>query len=170
MKTVIPLCGSDNAGKTKTLKAFFGVEHIQRLKPMQLLEKHLDGKTVYAAGPTSPHELANDFCNADEVKKRINKRLKKCDERAQGRDYFLIIPFTMSVEDGKVNEKCILEPIEWLRAMGIRVFPVYLRKIDTDLLDAKNALMRKVAAPIIESKKDEEDRQAKELEDIIWKL
>jgi hypothetical protein len=170
MKIVIPLCGSDDAGKTKTLKVFFGVEHIRRLKPMQLLEKHLNGKTVYAVGLTSPHELANDFCNVDEVKKRITKRLKKCDKKAQGKDYFLIIPFTMSVENGKINEKCILEPIEWLKAMNIRVFSVYLRKTETNFLEAKDALMRKIATPIIESKIGEEDRQAKELENITKRL
>lgn len=170
MKTAILLCGSGDAGKTRTLKVFFGVRRIRRLKPMQLLERHLDGKTVYAVGPTSPQELANDFCNAEEVKKRIGKRLKKCDEKAQGKDYFLIIPFTMSVKDGRINEKCILGPIEWLRTMNIRVFPVYLRKTETILLDAKDALMRKISAPIIESKKGEEGRQAKELEDTIKKL
>lgn len=170
MKTVILLCGSDNAGKTTTLKVFFGVRHIRRLRPMQLLERRLDGKTVYAVGLTSPHELANDFCNVEKVKKRIGKRLKKCDGTAQGKDYFLMIPFTMSVEDSEVNEKCILEPIEWLRAMNIRVFPIYLRKTGTDFLDAKDTLMRKISAPIIESKIGGEDRQAKELEDIIKRL
>jgi hypothetical protein len=170
MKTVILLCGADNAGKTTTLKVFFGVRHIRRLKPMQLLERKLDGKTVYAVGLTSPHELANDFCNVEEVKKRISKRLKKCDEKGRDNDYFLIIPFTMSVVNGRINEKCILDPIEWLRSLGIRVLPVYLRKTETDYLDMKNALMRKINAEIIESKINEEDRQAKELEEIIKKL
>jgi hypothetical protein len=170
MKTVVLLCGPNSVGKTTTLKVFFGVEHIKKLKPMQLLERHLDGKTVYAVSLCSPHELANDFCNVQKVKERIDKRLKKCDEKAQGKDYFLIIPFTMSVKDGEVNEKCILEPIDWLRAMNIRVFPVYLKKIETDFLDAKNALMEKINATIIESKIDAEDKQAKKLEDITKKL
>lgn len=137
---------------------------------MQLLERHLDGKTVYAVSLSSPHELANDFCNVQKVKERIDKRLKKCDEKAKGKDYFLMIPFTMSVKNGEINEKCILEPIEWLRAMNIRVILIYLRKTETDLLDAKDALMEKITATIIESKIDEEDRQAKELEAIIKKL
>jgi len=54
--------------------------------------------------------------------------------------------------------------------MNIRVQSLYLRKKETDLLDVKDALMRKVVTPIIESKKSEEDRQAKELEEIIEKL
>jgi hypothetical protein len=170
MKTVVLLCGSNCAGKTMTLKVFFGVKHIRKLKSMQLLERHLDGKTVYAVSLCSPHELANEFCNVEKVKERIEKRLKKCNEKAQGKDYFLTIPFTMSVKNGKVNEKCILEPIEWLRAMNIRVFPVYLRKTRTDFLDAKDALMDKINATIIESKIGGEDRQAKELEEIIKKL
>jgi hypothetical protein len=170
MKTVVLLCGSNCVGKTMTLKVFFGVKHIRKLKPMQLLENHLNGKTVYAVSLSSPHELANDFCNVKKVEERVDKRLKKCDEKAQGKDYFLIIPFTMSVEDGEINEKCILEPIEWLRVMNIRVTAVYLRKTETDLLDAKDALMEKIAAPRIISKIDEEDRQARELEEIIKKL
>jgi hypothetical protein len=154
-------------GKTKTLKAFFGVSEIGRLKPLQLLERTLNGKKVYATSLSSPQELANDFCNVEKVIGRMKERLQKCDERAQGQDYILIIPFTMSVEDKKINERCILEPIEWLKSIGIRVFPIYLRKTETDLLSLKDALMKKIAAATIESKKDDYDRQAKELEGLI---
>lgn len=170
MKTVILLCGSHNVGKTKTLKTFFGVHHISKLKSMQLLDRVLDGKNVYASSLSSPQELAKDFCNVEKVKNQIDKRLKKCDKKSLGEDYILIIPFTMSVKDGKINDNCILEPIDWLKSMNIKVFPVYLRKTKADLLDSKDDLMKKISATIIESRKDEEYRQAKELENIIKKL
>ena len=169
MKTIGLLCGARNSGKTNTLKAFFGVSDIKRLKPMQLLERILNGKRVYAVGLTSPQELANDFCNTEKVKTRIRKRLKKCDRASQGQDYILIIPFTMFVEGERINERCIIEPIEWLSSEGFEVFSVYLRKKEANL-HLKDALMKKIGASVIESRKDDYDRQAKELESLIRKL
>jgi len=166
MKTIGLLCGSRNSGKTKTLKAFFGVSHIKRLKPMQLLERNLNGKKIYAVGLTSPQELANDFCNVEKVKIRIKKRMKKCDRKAQNEDYTLLIPFTMFVKDESINEKCITEPIEWLDSEGHKVFSVHLRK-DSEYVYLEDILMKKIKAKAIESKKDNYDSQARELENII---
>ena len=101
---------------------------------------------------------------------RIRKRLKECEQVSQGQDYVLIIPFTMETEDGKVNDGCIVKPIEWLKSEGFNVFSLYLRKEKTDLLHLKDTLMKRISATTIESKKDEYDRQAKELESFIRKL
>ena len=48
MKTIFFICGAPRSGKTNTLKNFFNVSDIKRLTPMQLLEKPVDGKKVYA--------------------------------------------------------------------------------------------------------------------------
>jgi len=45
--------------------------------------------------------------------------------------------------------------------------PIYHRKTETDYLEMKGALMRKINAQNIQSKIDEQERQAKELEEII---
>jgi len=170
MKTVVLLCGVANSGKTKTLKAFFDVSNIKRLRPLQLLERNLNGKKVYNIGSTSPQEDANDFCNVEKIINRIRKRLKECEQVSQGQDYVLIIPFTMERKDGKVNDRCIVKPIEWLKSEGFNVFSLYLRKEKTDLLHLKDTLMKRISATTIESKKDEYDRQAKELESFTRKL
>ena len=166
MKTVVLLCGDRDSGKTNTLKTFFGVSDIKRLKPMQLLVTTVNGKRICAIGLTSPQELANDFCNVEKVDKRINKRLEKCELNSQGHGYVLIIPFTLFVEDGNVNERCIIEPIESLRSKGYNVVPVYLRKTTSTFLHLFGALMSKIGATIIESSKDY-DRQAEELKKLI---
>ena len=44
MKTIIILCGFGEAGKTKTLKEFFGVSLNEKLDDLQLLKRSLDGK------------------------------------------------------------------------------------------------------------------------------
>jgi len=169
MKTVVLLCGDRRAGKTNTLKVFFGVSDIKRLKPMQLLETTVNGKRVCAVGLTSPQELANDFCNIEKVEKRINKRLKKCELNSQGQDYILIIPFTLFVENGNVNERCIIEPIKSLRSKGYNAVPVYLRKATSTFLHLFDALMNRIRATTIESSKDY-DRQAEELKKLIRDL
>lgn len=169
MKTIVLLCGDRNSGKTKTLKTFFGVSDIKRLKPMQLLETTVKRKRVYAVGLTSPQELANDFCNVEKVDKRINKRLEKCELNSQGRDYVLIIPFTLFVKNGNVNERCIIEPIELLRSKGYNVVSVYLRKATSTFLHLFDALMNKIKATTIESSEDY-DRQAEELKKLIGDL
>lgn len=169
MKTAVILCGSYNAGKTKTLKKFFGVSHIGKLKRMQLLERVLDGRKIYAISLSSPQELS-DFCVVDQVKEKIEKRIQKCEQEGQSQDYFLIIPFTLMVKGGEINERCIVEPIQWLKAKGFKVVSIYLRRENTRYLSLKDALMRKITSKIIESKEGDYDRQSRELEDILRSL
>lgn len=164
MKTIVLLCGADRSGKTNTLKRFFGVSG--RLNPNQLLERVLDGKKVYAFNLGSPQELAGVFCELDKVKPRIEKRIQKCEQASLGQDYFLIIPFTLSVKEGKINERCILEPIESLKARDFKVVPIYLKKEKTAYLELKDALMNRITKHVIKSDEDY-DRQARELETLI---
>jgi len=164
MKTIVLLCGADRSGKTSTLRRFFGFSGDLRSK--QLLERTLDGKKVYAVHLGSPQELANDFCNLEKVKPRIEKRIQKCEEASKGQDYVLIIPFTLFVEEGKINERCILDPIESLKARGFKVAPIYLRKEKTVYLELKDSFMNRITKYVIRSNK-EYDRQARELETII---
>lgn len=114
MKTVVLLCGSNEAGKTKTLKAFFGVSHIKILKKMQLLERFLNGKRIFAVSLSSPQEQ-EDFCIVDDVKENVSNRIQKCEKLAQGQGYILIIPFGVfqkSRTEEELNEACFLEPVE----------------------------------------------------------
>jgi hypothetical protein len=181
LKTICLLCGAPRSGKTNTLKAFFGVSRIKKLEIMQLLKKDFNGKKVYAFSLTSPQELAmgayqrleeNGFCRVEKVKPRIEKRIKKCEKASHNEKDILVVPFTMFVQEGKVNEKCITEPIEWLVLKGFEVFVVYLRK-DDEFLHLRDELMKKISTSTsvstIESIKDDYNRQAKELETIIKK-
>lgn len=164
MKTIVLLCGADNSGKTSTLRRFFEFEGDLRSHP--LLERTLDGRKVYAFYLGSPQELAGGFCDLDEVKPRIEKRIQKCEQASRGQDYFLIIPFTLSVKEGEINERCILEPIESLKARGFKVVPIYLRKEKTAYLELKDSLMNRITKYVIKSDEDY-DRQARELETLI---
>ena len=84
-------------------------------------------------------------------------------------DFVLIIPFTLFVENGNANERCIIEPIESLRSNGYNVVPVYLRKATSTFLHLFDALMNKIKATTIESSMDY-DRQAEELKNLIRDL
>lgn len=166
MKTIVILCGVGQAGKTKTLKEFFGVSHIRRLRRDQLLERVLNGKKIYAVRLNSPQEQ-EDFCEIDDVKGNIKGRIRKCEQASKGQQYTLIIPFGLyGALKRKLNEDCILKPIEWLRNKGFKVFVVYLRKKTARALDLVDSFMRKVTSNVIEST-EEYDRQAEELEKII---
>jgi len=173
MKTIVLLCGSNDVGKTNTLKKLFSVSLVGRLKPMQLLERVLNGKKIYAVSLSSPQELS-DFCVVDEVKVNIEKRIQKCELASEGQDYILIMPFGIyegkGEHKGQLNERCVLEPLEWLRSLGFRVASVYLRKEKARLLSLIDLLMKKVTSTVIESQKNNYDRQARELEEFIKKL
>jgi hypothetical protein len=179
MKTIFFVCGAPRSGKTNTLKNFFNVSNIPQLPPMQLLDKPVDGKKVYAVGLTSPQELTNEafrfkeesgFCKYEEVIKRIKKRIKKCELKDPNIDYALLIPCTFFMKDGIINEKCITEPMKWLESGGFRVFVIHLRREEKNpSLDLEDALMKSLRASVIKSNKEYE-RQAKELEGIIRKL
>ena len=137
MKTIVILCGVGEAGKTKTLKELFGVSNIRRLRRMKLLEKVLDGKKVYAVSLSSAQEQ-EEFCQVDKVKANIERRILKCEQASQIQQYMLIIPFAVYRRKGKLNEDCILKPIDWLRNRGFKVHPIYLKRMrPVDLLMKK---------------------------------
>lgn len=171
MKTVAILCGVDEAGKTKTLKEFFGVSHIPRLQPMQLLERMVNGKRVFGVSLSSPQEL-RDFCHVEGVKESIEKRIRKCENASQGQDYVLLIPFGIYEDKerkGELNENCILKPIEWLQNQGFRIYVIYLRKKTARILRIVDSFVKKLTSKVIEST-EEYDRQAGELESFIRKF
>jgi len=166
MKTIVILCGVNETGKTKTLKRFFGVSHIGRLRPMQLLERTLNGKKVCAVSLSSPQELKK-FCEVDEVKDSIEKRIQKCERASKGQDYTLIIPFGVyGAVNGKLNEDCILKPIKWLRDQGFRVFVIYLEKKRARGLNLIDSFVKKITSIEIAST-EEYERQSKDLENFI---
>jgi len=171
MKTIVLLIGTNEAGKTKTLKKFFGVSLIMRLRPLQLLNKVINGTTVFGVSLSSPQEQSK-FCNVNEVETRLTKRIQKCEDTSGGKDYAIIIPFGVYQKSRKsklLNEKCILEPMEWLKGLGFKVVALYLRKESARLLDDKSSLVRKIAKFEILSNKEYE-RQAKEIEALLVKL
>jgi len=171
MKNIVLLCGANEAGKTKTLKTLFGVSLTQRLRPNQLLERKINGKTVYAVSLCSPQELSS-FCNVEEVKKRIDKRIDICEKASQGQEYVLILPFGIYQSKGKygeINVKCVVEPIISIKAKGFRAVPIYLRKEKSKIVHLVDKLMENMSKHRIDSNEDYE-RQAKEILRIISKL
>ena len=166
MKTIVILCGVGEVGKTKTLKKFFGVSHVRRLRRDQLLERGLNGKKIYAVRLSSPQEQ-EDFCEIDDVKGNIKRRIQKCEQASKGQQYTLIVPFGLyGASKGKLNEECILKPIEWLRSQRFRVYVIYLRKRTARELKLLDSFMKELTSYVIQSTK-EYDRQAKELENFI---
>ncbi len=168
MNNIVILCGANDCGKTSTLKGFFGID-TNAESPEYYVERKLDGKTVCAVGFSSPQEQVHDFCNVTKVKENINRRVSECDKKATSKPYFLIIPFTMSGsrrKKKKVNEDCILKPIEELKKR-FNVFVIYLRKTNTHHRKEKDALMEPIAMhPYIPTTKKDYDK-SKELEKFL---
>lgn len=164
VKTILPLCGLGSSGKTRTLKKFFGIPFTQRLRPMKLLKRIVNGKTIYAVSLSSPQEQTR-FQSVKQIIEDIKKRIKKCEDDANGQDYILIIPFTIRRIGRRLNENQIKDPIEWLKGQNYRVYPIYLRKMsDVDLL------MDEISEKEIKSVKDGEPNQARNLEELIKTL
>ena len=61
MKRIVVLCGVGAVGKTKTLKIFFGNNLDKKLRPLQLLQRTMNSKIIYAISLASPQEMS-DFC------------------------------------------------------------------------------------------------------------
>lgn len=158
---VIIICGKANSGKSTLIRTFFGKEDV--IAKGEIVRKVVHGRQVFAVGDTSPQEQ-NDFCKVAEVKKDIQKRLSLCDEKSGGKDYILILPFTIARKNRKndmPNTDCIQKPIEWLRN-SYKVRVVYLRK-----MDYADIMMRGLADQEIQSIEGEESNQTKELTRII---
>jgi hypothetical protein len=173
MKHIIPLCGVEDSGKTNTIKSLFGFEG-DRWARNRLLKKKVDGKIVYAVGANSPQELSKGRSNIDlsDIKARIEEVLKICEEEANGKDYVLILPFTIywARNRNKFNESSITEPIAWLKKKGYEVTPVYLQRENyrrNELLDS--FIAREITQETIVSNM-EYCRQSRALEDIIRNL
>jgi hypothetical protein len=149
MNTIVLLCGANKSGKTTTLRRFFINCKERKVNRATLYERAIDGKKVYAVGFDSPQEREK-FCRVDLVKANIEKRITICEEAARGQNYVLVIPFGLreNKERTQLNKRCILEPIEWLKGRGFRVFSIYLKKANTRRLEEKNAVMVKITQTI----------------------
>jgi len=166
MKTVVLLIGSNDSGKTKTLKTFFRVNLSDAIKPMQVLTRKLNRKDVLSIGLSSPQELCN-FYHSDEVKRNIEERVSICEKETRGRDYFLIIPFEVYRNaNGEINSKCIIEPILSLRVKG-KVVLVYLRKGNAEINQSLDMLMTSLSVKNRIGSTMSFQKQAKELEEIL---
>ena len=168
MKTIVLLCGTSKSGKTKTLKALFKVSHVRRLLPNQLLEGTINKTKILAVSLGSPQEIEK-FCNIAKVEENISRRIQKCEHAYPDENYALIIPYGVyqkSRTDRELNEKCFLEPVEWLKTLGFKIIAVYIRKRTARLLGSKDSLIRKISKFEINSNK-EYQRQAIELENYL---
>jgi hypothetical protein len=166
MKTVVLLIGSNDSGKTETLKTFFRANPSDILKPMQVLKRKLNRKDVLGIGVSSPQELCS-FCDSDEVKRNIEERIGICEQETKGKDYFLVIPFEVYRNaNGEINSKCIIEPLFSLRVKG-KVVSVYLRKGNAEINQSLDLLMNSLSVKNRIGSTMNYEKQAKELEEIL---
>lgn len=167
MVTVVILIGRSNSGKTRTLKRFFGID--RRLRPNEYMDR-TNGKIVCAVKLNSPQE-EEDFCKYEDVVNNINKRLERAKSEVKNRhkmdDFVFIIPFGLYVrrDDGKINEDCILKPIEQLKKEGHAILLIYLNRPSRKPIYDK--FMKGLTTHEISSRKDY-DNQAKELRKLIF--
>ncbi len=170
MIKIVPLIGIRDSGKTGTLLEFFGVE--KRSGSYGYMDRVIKGKIVCAYGLCSPQEL-REYCNYNLVIENIKERLARAKIEVKKRrgkgEFIFIIPFGLYMRDGEINENCILKPIDRLKKDGYAVSPIYLRRQLSISSRAKDFddFVKKVTTKKIDSIKDDEDRQAKELKKLI---
>jgi len=126
MNNVVILLGTQNAGKSKTIKTFFGWQkktnpHSGTTKDFKIM--NIDGRCtpVFVETHGSPQE--HNYSSTDErvvsdVMKDIKRRLDNIEKTTKwlGLDSFvLLLPFSIIMKRGKLNESSILKPIEELR-------------------------------------------------------
>lgn len=146
MNKIVILCGSNNSGKTTTLRGFFKIKDTDG-SPSSYIHRKINGKILCAVSFSSPQERSM-FCNVKQVQDDINERIQVCDDESKGKPYILLIPFTMSgsrTKKKKLNEECIIKPIEELKRK-FKVYVIYLRKTNARNPIEKDALMKKINA------------------------
>ncbi len=161
MKALI-LAGAQNSGKSKTIGKTKDKGFKRKLKHEfgRTLFSHKGKKLSVYSG--SCQEL-NLFCHAQEVIDCTEERVEI--SKSVG-SKMIVLPFTMRVNwQGQLNESCILKPMDWLRKNGIEVHLVHLSRESADGFGQMKALMRRLHAETIASRKDYR-RQADEL----WKI
>jgi hypothetical protein len=171
MKKVIVLCGVENSGKTSTMKTFFSFNGA-RLSRNRLLQRIIGGETFYAVGANSPQELNRKYKEetgrfVELIKARINEVLNICEKKSGGKDYVLILPFTIfRHKKGKaICEESIKEPIEFLRR-SFKVKPLYLKRSDRGFPDEFMLSIIEHEKNIIKSEMNYE-KQTRELEKLV---
>lgn len=170
MVTIVLLIGIRDSGKTGTLLEFFGVK--KRRGSYGYMDRIINGKIVCAYGLGSPQEL-REYCKYKLVIENIKDRLERAETEVKKKhgkhDFTFVIPFGLYMRDGKINENCILKPIEWLKKDGYVVSSIYLRRqlsISSRTQDFDD-FMKEVTTKRIDSTKDGEERQSKELKKLI---
>ena|SRR5208283_3454764 len=155
MIKIVVLCGVENSGKTNTMKRFFRFNGA-RWPRNRLLQRIIDDKTVYAVGANSPQELNRKYKEETDkfvelIKARIQEVLNICNKESGGKEYVLILPFTIyRHKKGKaICEESIKEPIEYFRR-SFKVKPLYLKRKDCSfpdefmfsIIDSKNDVIK----------------------------
>jgi hypothetical protein len=161
MNTIIILCGSNDSGKTATMKGFFVIDKNTR-SPHDYIERKLDGRIVCAFSFGSPQEKVQKFCAVEKVQDNIQRRIDECNKKASSKPYILIIPFTMSgsrIQKKKINEDCIIKPINWLKK-DFHIFVIHLRKGKARNLKEQDDLMKDLAIEKIETTKKDYDKSS----------
>lgn len=158
---IIILLGEEKSGKSSTIRNLF-----KRRANKYLHFLILKNKVVYIYGHGSPQE-SSKFCIVKDVMRKIDNRIKWC-KRYHERSHYkskkmeVLIPFTIQKRKGKINIKCILLPLKYLRRK-YNVKVIYLEKRN----EALDKLV-KVTKPSkkITSYEGEQRRQSREL----WRL
>ena len=170
MNTIVILLGTEDSGKSGTIKKFF--EWIKN-RSIDFKIMNLKGKCtpVFVVYHGSPQEL--DYSrNVSGVWKKIKKRLEYCKRETKeelGLDCFvLLLPFTMQYKNHMINEDCILEPIKKLRQNQYTVHIVHLKGgISGYNPEAEAFVTAKVIVDKTIKSRNNEKEQAKELKEFI---
>jgi hypothetical protein len=176
LNSIVLLCGGNDSGKTTTCRKFFDGCIANRRENMEFYVKQLRGKLIYGVGADSPQENSQlrtkEFCDVDDVKRDIDKRIRICDAESREQSYILIMPYGMYEDDSRtrLNENCFLEPKRWLEEVRMfRVLPIYLRKTNATHWAQKDELARRICNREIETNKENYDK-SREVEEIIIEL
>jgi len=107
-----------------------------------------DGKLIWVY--FSSLQEQKPFCHDTEISASIDRKMKRCDARGCS---LVILPFTIEVNrEGLLNQGCIEKPIERLRAQGIEVRIVYLRRADVAQIEEIDKLIGRYSNRTITSR------------------
>ncbi len=178
---VFLLIGSANAGKTNTIREWCERREDKKViskkgKLIVFITKINDENELVIASLCSPQELRK--YDVEEVKKLISNRIKNYNQLKDDNKFprfIWILPFTVGIKSDKVKKEEVTEAINLLKNKDFQLTKIYLKrtkydkKRDIEYFKEIDNFVDGIKDYTIESKENDEKRQAEELDKIIEK-
>ena len=163
------LIGSENAGKTETIRGWCNLKGYELSRGFNIFETKIEGKEeLIIISSCSPQELSK--YNLSNINELLSKRVRDYRKitKDKGFERFIwIMAFTVGITEGKVKKEEVTEAISLLE--NFKPTKIYIKRTDIEKFEEIDTFVNGIKDEMIISK-EEYEQQAKELDEIIMRV